>query len=352
MSYKFYVKDCPEHLAVHDWIAGQSDIYKFIDEMVPHSTNKKILSFTQPDINISKVQSSVESAFDKFGYHGFLNIYGSEVMRDPYYGGLSLVYNPDYKYKDSIPKICHTLGYPRTNMHMGFILENIEVYKRILIAEKDKRIWEKSSEGGTHAVFEYLFDEGVITEEEKNEFISKYPNEKHIIEDYQRKNTYTDSWSFNQLTDVMHHEYLANITKLFKRNIVRSRLAKIQNIDNNETMKYVNDFMWHRDDSIFIEARINLSVTSPEEAFGIEVEGHGKYHYTPGEWMSWDTGITHRPFADKPKLERCNLVYAVSPWFDYNKEDNAWESNEFYGKKHPMDMFIDGDIVEGLKVNL
>ena len=38
-------------------------------------------------------------------------------------------------------------------------------------------------------------------------------------------------------------------------------------------------------------------------------------------------------------------------WFDYNKEEDAWESNEFYGKKHPMDMFIDGDIVEGLKVN-
>ena len=69
MSYKFYVKDCPEHLAVHDWIAGQSDIYKFIKEMVPHSTDKKILSFTQPNIDISKVQSSVESAFEKFGYH-------------------------------------------------------------------------------------------------------------------------------------------------------------------------------------------------------------------------------------------------------------------------------------------
>ena len=129
MPHKFYVKDCPDHLAVHDWIAGQSDIYKYVDEMVPSATNKKVLSFTQPDINIERVQSSVESAFDKFGYHGFLNIYGSEVMRDPYYGGLSLVYNPNYKYKDSIPKICHTLGYPRTNMHMGFILENIEVYK-------------------------------------------------------------------------------------------------------------------------------------------------------------------------------------------------------------------------------
>lgn len=349
MPYKFYVKDCPEHLAVHDWIAGQSDIYRYVDEMVPSTTNKKVLSFTQPDINLEEVQSSVESAFDKFGYHGFLNIYGSEVMRDPYYGGLSLVYNPNYKYKDSIPKICHTLGYPRTNMNMGFILENIEVYKRILVAEKDKRIWEKSAEAGTHAVFHYLCEENIINEQERDKFIAKYPNEK-ALEQYQRKNTYTDSWSFNHLTEVMDHEHLADITKLFKRNIVRSRLAKMQNIDSKKTMQYVNDFMWHRDDTIFIEARINLSVTAPQQAFGLEVEGHGKYYFKPGEWLSWDTGITHRPFADKPNLERCNLVYAVSPWFDYIKEEDAWVSNEFYGKKHPIDMFIDGDIVKGLKV--
>ena len=104
------------------------------------STNKKILSFTQPNIDITKVQSSVESAFDKFGYHGFLNIYGSEVMRDPYYGGLSLVYNPNYKYKDSIPEICHTLGYPRTNMHMGFILENIEVKLTVEVGSTELKI--------------------------------------------------------------------------------------------------------------------------------------------------------------------------------------------------------------------
>jgi len=98
MQYKFYVKDCPEHLAVHDWIAGQSNIYHYVDVMEPKSTKSKVLSFTHPNIDLNKVQSSVESAFNKYGYYGFLNIYGSEVMRDPYYGGLSLVYNPNYKY--------------------------------------------------------------------------------------------------------------------------------------------------------------------------------------------------------------------------------------------------------------
>ena len=37
--------------------------------------------------------------------------------------------------------------------------------------------------------------------------------------------------------------------------------------------------MWHRDDSIFMEARINLSVTSPEDAFGME--GHAPLRFGP-----------------------------------------------------------------------
>ena len=350
MKYKFYVKDCPDELAVHDWIAKQSGMYEFIDNDIlkPKSTNKKVSRFTHPDIDIQQVQSSVESAFDKFGYHGFLNIYGSEVMRDEYYGGLSLVYNKDYKH-NTIPNICHTLGYPRSNMNMDFILENIGTYQKILRAQLDKRMWEVSAESGTHAVFDYMFENNVITLEEKELFKQKYEDQK-TLENYQRKHTYTDTWSFNRLTDVMHHEYLANITQLFKRSFVRSRLAKMQNIDSEATKKYVNDFMWHRDDSIFLEARINLSVTSPGNAFGLEVEDHGKYYFKPGEWLSWDTAVSHRPFADQPNLDRCNLVYAVSPWFDYDETDDSWNSNEFFGTKHPIDMFVDGDIVSGLKL--
>ncbi len=350
MSYKFYVKDCPEDKAVHDWISNESGMYEYVENNIlePKSTKEKVLKFSHPDIDIGKIQKSVDSAFSKFGYHGFLNIYGSEVMRDPYYGGLSLVYNEDYKHKNTIPKICHTLGYPRSNMHMDFILENIDTYKKILRAKLDKRMWEVSSESGTHAVFDYMFENGVISEKEKNMFKENYKDQK-TLKNYQRKNTYTDTWSFNRLTEVMYHESLEDITKLFKRTFIRSRLAKMQNIDSEETKKYVNNFMWHRDDSIFLEARINLSVTAPNNAFGLEVEDHGKYYFKPGEWLSWDTAISHRPFTDQPNLERCNLVYAVSPWFDYDAKDDSWNSNEYFGKKHPIDMFVDGDIISGLK---
>ena len=348
MKHKFYVKDCPEWNVPHYWIKEKVNLQYYMDNMKPVNTDKKFLSFKHSGIDLKKVQESCESAFEKFGFYGFLNIYGQEMFRDPTYGGLSLVYNPNYKFKDQVETNAQTLGYPRNNMNLNFILENLDLWKKVMIAELDKDIWRKSTKYGTHVAFKFLLKNNVINEDEYRSLRKKYPNEKKKVK-HVLKDTYQDSWGFNTPTDVMNHEYLAEVTKLFKRSFIRSRLAKLQQLDNEEIRKNVNEYMWHRDDSIFMEARINLSVTSPQDAFGMEIEGAGRYYLQPGNWYSWDTGITHRPFADKPNLHRTNLVYAVSPWFDYIKEEQAWVSNEFFGEKHPVDMFIDGDIVEGLE---
>ena len=348
MKHKFYVKDCPDDNVPHYWISQQVNLQYYMDNMKPINTNKNFLSFKQPNIDIVKVQESCDSAFNEFGFFGFLNIYGSEMFRDPTYGGLSLVYNPNYLYKSQVQDNAQTLGYPRNNMDLNFILENLDIWKKTMVAGLDKDIWRKTTETGTHSAFKFLFRNNVIDEETYNNLCTKYPDQKQLKKKI-LKNTYQDSWGFNTPTDVMNHKYLAEVTKLFKRSFIRSRLARLQQLDNEETRKNVNEYMWHRDDSIFMEARINLSVTSPEDSFGMEIEGEGRYYLQPGNWYSWDTGITHRPFADKTNLTRTNLVYAVSPWFDYIKEEDAWVSNEFFGEKHPFDMFIDGDIVEGLE---
>jgi hypothetical protein len=49
-----------------------------------------------------------------------------------------------------------------------------------------------------------------------------------------------------------------------------------------------------------------------------------------------------------PGKSRINYILAVNPWFDFNYEEQCWEQNEFYGEKHPVDMVIDGDVIEGL----
>jgi hypothetical protein len=45
-------------------------------------------------------------------------------------------------------------------------------------------------------------------------------------------------------------------------------------------------------------------------------------------------------------------VLGFSPWFDYLEDEDAYVSNEFYGKVHPMDMLLGGHVhpeIVGLK---
>ena len=350
---KFYVKDCPDNMAVHDWILKSTDLDYYIKNMKPKFKSNGVVKFRNSLIDLVETEKTVSDAFKKFGWFGFLNILGNEAFRSPTYGGLSLVYNSDYKQKEQVPPVCQTLGYPRINAKSEFIIENPELNTRIMLAKADKTLWKKIGERGLHGGFDFLCKEAeVITEQECTDLKQRYSDQKDkSVKLYDRKNTYNDSWSFNQPTEVMNYEYLEHIAGLFKRSFIRSRLASFKNIDSTEIKEGVNQYMWHRDDTMFVEARINMVVTAPEDAFGIEIEDIGKYYYKPGDWITWDTGLTHRPFVDKPGLERSSLVYAVSPWFDYIKEEDVWIKNEFYGNKHPLDMFVEGDIITGLTVD-
>ena len=59
MSYKFYVKDCPEDKAVHDWISNESGMYEYVENNIlePKSTKEKVLKFSLPDIDIRNTRS-------------------------------------------------------------------------------------------------------------------------------------------------------------------------------------------------------------------------------------------------------------------------------------------------------
>jgi len=45
------------------------------------------------------------------------------------------------------------------------------------------------------------------------------------------------------------------------------------------------------------------------------------------------------------KTDRIFIVLGFNPWFNWLPEEQAWESNDFYGKMHPLDMLIDGLIL-------
>jgi hypothetical protein len=68
------------------------------------------------------------------------------------------------------------------------------------------------------------------------------------------------------------------------------------------------------------------------------------HRFSAGYGYSWDTNMPHRACAVKHgATDRAAVVLGFSPWFDL--VDGEWVPNEFFGKKHPLQMLLDGDVV-------
>lgn len=158
------------------------------------------------------------------------------------------------------------------------------------------------------------------------------------------KNTYYDSYGFNTPTPASNHKSLGKFMARSRRTRIRSRLAII-----DSRYPVIPNAGWHRDEPIFENLRINIPILTNEN-YLFELEGHSPIHLSIGLAYTWDTNLPHRVFNSKTEdSERIHLVLGFSPWWDHVPEENAWVKNEFYGKKHPYDMLVDGDIFSGLK---
>lgn len=346
---KFFVDDCPDELSVHRWISDQTNLQKYIDTMVPENSGI-IFEFKDPLINTNVLLDTAEQAYNEYGWHGFMNVFGSKFSRSNEYGGLSLVHNLNYRYPN-IPIHAQTLGYPRVDLPDEILYVNQTLMKEMVDQNQDNIVYNIIMKNGLHAGLEYLHSRKLISSEEyidlKQRFADKKTLGKRLI-----KNSYTDTWSFNQPTPTFDLPAFAQIKSRIKRTVIRSRLAQIKNINTDIIAKLVNKFTWHRDDSWFYELRINLSLDNTNNNFGIEVENYGKKPFVPGSWYMWDTLIPHRPYVEHkaPGITRTNFVLAVNPWFDYDSNENCWVQNEFFGEKHPVDMVLDGDVIEGISL--
>ena len=67
----------------------------------------------------------------------------------------------------------------------------------------------------------------------------------------------------------------------------------------------------------------------------------------------WNTRLPHRPTIVK-KVEslepRINIVLGVSPWLDYDKENDSFSKNEYFGK--PINEIVKEKSVEELNAQL
>lgn len=163
------------------------------------------------------------------------------------------------------------------------------------------------------------------------------------------KNSYFDTYSFRKISPVITGTMLDLINQ-FNVPLVRSRIGIV---DANETaLDEVDKQGWHKDEPVFENLRINIPITTDEDCL-FQIEGNEPVHLPYGNMYTWDTFIPHRVFANKVKpATRIHIVLGFSPWFNYNQEDDSWSTNEFFGKKHPIDMLVDGDLcslIKGIK---
>jgi hypothetical protein len=197
------------------------------------------------------------------------------------YGGLSLVYNPDLV--DSVDPNQNTLGTRKNN---------------------PKQFYYNSTE----------------------EFSSV-------------RNTYFDSYGFRKLSPCVSNGPLHSFISRFNCSLTRSRIAVLDAEYHDKTGE---DFLWHRDETVFENVRINIPIET-DESFMFQIENKNSVHLEVGKIYTWNTNIAHRVYPTK-KLEakRIHIVLGFSPWLDYSAEEDAFVPNRFFGKVHPIEIITKG----------
>lgn len=164
-----------------------------------------------------------------------------------------------------------------------------------------------------------------------------------------RKNSYPDTLSFRYRTEASKHGKLGELLDSIGISLTRGRLATV-NADKFMNNRQLDAYGWHYDEPIFENLRLNIPVHT-DEIFKFQIEGEEPVHLSTGHAYSWDTAIPHRIFSTEiANKTRTHLVIGTTPWFRYLPEEDAWETNEYYGVKHPFDIMIEGGVLPQLKL--
>lgn len=153
------------------------------------------------------------------------------------------------------------------------------------------------------------------------------------------RNTYFDSYGFRKLSPCVTNSPLCNFINDFSLSLTRSRVAVLNGDYHDKTGE---DFLWHRDETIFENLRINIPIET-DNSFMFQIENKNPVHLELGKIYTWNTNIAHRVYPIKKiDTKRIHLVLGFSPWVDYNSDDDSFSTNQFFGKIHPFDILLNG----------
>jgi len=153
------------------------------------------------------------------------------------------------------------------------------------------------------------------------------------------RNTYFDSYGFRKLSPCITQTNLKNFINEFRLSPTRSRIAVL---DADYHDKVGEEFLWHKDETIFENLRINIPIET-ESSFLFQLENKSPMHLEVGKLYTWDTNLPHRVYATKKSnKKRIHLVLGFTPWVDYIENEDCFVLNSYFGKVHPFDILLTG----------
>lgn len=342
-NHKFHINDIPDNVTVDTYILQNTDL---VDQIEKFDIDTSSILEYDVELDIPKLKEAVQNAYDVHGWYGFLisgyiddeSIVHREQRSDRY-GGLSITYNPYYKQKINVN--CQTLGNVRYNLPFDMWAGPLggQIFERVNIAGHEIRaeFYDRVSKEGPGSAWRYLKTQKIITEDEFNSKRDGFDNAGYNDKALNQvgKNTYSDCLGFNKLTPSCSEGYLGYVMKSTDRTMVRGRVV---------TMKHGN-LHWHRDEPYYVNFRLNLPLYD-DPSTRLKTEKHTSV-LKAGKIYHWDTGEPHCiERTDEQINKRVNVVFGVSPWFDFDPHNEMWYANEFYGEMHPWDMLKNGYIVD------
>ncbi len=264
------------------------------------SQNKQpLLKFSMPGVNLQNLTNSVNEALEIYGHWNYrIGVDEHGVRHDRGYGGLGLTYNPLHKE-----------------------LENTDIHEQV--------------QGNPSRAMGKQNPYSQLTKDEALQF--------------SKRNSHYDTYGLSYRTPASKHGYLGTFLDSFKRTMIRSAVRIIYADQEGQVgEEKLAGVRWHKDESMFENLRVNIPIVT-DPIFELEQEGYPPVHLETGYAYSWDTNILHRAYAkERAQKHRIHLMLGFSCWWDFDEKTGNWTQNEFFGKKHPKDMLVDGDVIPNL----
>lgn len=367
---KIYKEEVPINRPCHVWIENN---YKLIDKMnqlTPKYDGKHLMRLNL-DLDVDKLLAGVLAATEKHKWWGWINknentnrtehdkIRRSNegvdfLNRGSYYGGWSIKSNPLY---------CASQGLVPESAGMGELPSPISWFLYSSLGAKVYQALEESQqllpltriavEQGYRDVIKHLLRFNIITEDQAKSI--KFPKEEKLSPYHKEKDGYYDTWSFTDWTEAAVESGIKAVTDSANCQVLRSRVAwqrgefRDYRVDGDYEGK--NDrWTWHSDEPVVHNLRVIIPIQT-SNAYGMEIKPNPPKIPEKGYAYTWNTNIVHRQIQldNSSKLDRIFVVLGFNPWFNWIPEEQAWESNEFYGKVHPLDMMVDGLVLPHVK---